>query len=112
MSWSYFTTDMGKAEPVFTDFFRQKCFSDMLKGKYPSMKSATKLVLEDETVTSIAFARWFAFKKKKVGPFYLEYKGKEIGWSPDLKKINLSKTYTHLQETLEYYDIPFELTAT
>ena len=111
ISFNSFITEEGKVEPLFHNFFKQPFFSDMLKGKYPSMKTATKLIL-DEASTSVAFARWFAFKKKKVGPYYLEYKGKEIGWSPDLKEINLSEAYTHLQETLEYYDIPFKLTAT
>lgn len=114
LNFTYFI-DPGsgtKLEVSWLKVFKTEAFADMLKGKYPTRAKAAKAVMDDGDVTSMAFARWFAFKKKKVGPAYLEYKGKEIGWSSDLKKINLSKAYTHLQETLEYYDIPFELTAT
>lgn len=114
LNFTYFInpTSGSKVEFDWKKYYKDTSFADMLKGKYPTRKQAQKYIIENENVTSLAFARWFAFKKKKVGPMYLEYKGKEIGWSADLKKINLSKAYTHLQETLEYYDIPFELTAT
>lgn len=109
VTWTPFITKLGKVEPEWNKFYKTEGFSNLLKGKYPSRTKAAKAVLDDGGVTSLAFNRWFAYKKTKVGPYYLEYKGKDIGWSPDLKKINLSKSYTHLQETLEYYDIPFEL---
>ncbi len=95
----------------FKNLYKTQSFAEMLKGSYPSRKKAAEMLTTEKNITSVAFARWFAFVKKQVGPVYLEYKGKEVGWSSDLKKINLSKAYTHLQETLDYYDIPHELDA-
>lgn len=106
-----FTNNNKALSTDFKSLYKTQGFSDMLKGAYPGRKQAAEKLLHDKSFTSLAFARWFAFVRKQVGPFYLEYKGKEVGWSSDLKTVNLSKAYTHLQETLDYYDIPHELSA-
>jgi hypothetical protein len=106
------TPSLEQYQSKFDEHYKQKYFSDMLKGTYPSKAEAADLLLKDKDRVSVAFNRYFALLRKNVGPYFLEYKGREVGWSTNLKKYNLSGAYEHLGETLEYYEIDYALTDT
>lgn len=90
---------------------REKALADTLGNKYPSLKSAKESLGKSfdnknlSTLHSVAFNRNFAINKRPVGPYYLEYKGKDIAWSEDLARFSLDKSFAFLQETLEYNNI-------
>lgn len=89
------------------DHLLDRNFVDMWDEIYPTFK-VIKNRLESPGILSIAFNRKFAINKKRVGPFFLEYRGRDIGWSDDIEKFTLDKNCRHLAETLEFYGVSFK----
>ena len=90
--------------PEWMNLCKDPCVADMLEGSYPSVSSFENL-FENPYVISIAFDRDFSIFRHKIGPFYLEYKGKEIGYSEDLSSWKIGKRYNHLRESLEHKNV-------
>lgn len=80
---------------------RQTWFLDTLEGKYPGIPELISEFTKNPLLTSRAFNRKLAIRKTKVGPFYLEYRGKDIGYTEDFDRWNISKDFEHLRESLE-----------
>lgn len=89
-------------KPGFNNLIQGEWFLDTLERKYPSLDEVKTLFSKDKTVTSKAFHPKFALSKPSVGPFYLAYRGKDIGYSDDLSRWKIGEDYDHLVETLEY----------
>lgn len=84
------------------------CFVDMILGKYPTLYEAVEILRKNKTFVGVAFNKNFAVIQKTLGPFYLEYKGKEVAWADDpLHKWRLGNDFSHLKETLEYSQIAY-----
>lgn len=96
---------------LFDNCYAKPFFRDMLKGIYPDLKKVKDRMENDEKLMSMSFNRLFAVTRKNVGPFFLEYKGKDIAWSANLHKFMLAPTYKHLAETLEHHKIDYKLSA-
>ncbi len=105
------------ANPVFGNdvqsvsldsLMRDDGFVEMFRNNYPDARTAGSCLIKDGTMISVAISRYFAIVSKQVGPFYLAYKGTEIGWSDDpTYRWKIGKTFEHLQETLEYNQIAY-----
>lgn len=93
---------------VKLDHLLNKYFSDMWHGKYPSLKEIVSSFEDNHDLRSIAFHKKFAVNKKQIGPFFLEYRGRDIGWSDDINKFTLDRSFRYLTETLEYYGVDFK----
>ena len=79
---------------------RSETVADMLEGKYPTFQDTIKM-FENPLKMSVAFDRDFSIYRHQIGPFYLEYKGKEIGYSEDTDSWKVDKKFLYLGETLE-----------
>lgn len=88
---------------------KNAAFENMVYGVYPKLSDMPGLFAGH--ATSVAFHRLFAAKLHRVGPFYLEYRGKDIAWSDTPDAWNLSKNFFYLMETLEFNDIPVRKVA-
>lgn len=85
---------------VKTDFA-----ADMIEGKYPSLQDIRNQFLKDPYQTSMAFTREFAVFRDEVGPYYLEYKGRKIGYSEDMENWKVSEKNLYLAESLEHRNL-------
>lgn len=81
-----------------------KSFLDTLEQKYPTVKEAVER-FKDTNLVSIAFQQKLAIRKPHVGPYYLEYRGKDIGYTDDLYKWKVANDFRYLNETLEHYNL-------
>ena len=79
-------------------------FLDTLEGRYPRLDDLGK-DFKNPWVISKAFDRSFSVRRPDVGPFYLEYKGKDIGHSDDLYRWRLAPQFDYLHETLEHLKV-------
>lgn len=77
-------------------------FLDTLERKYPSLSAVSYNMRKNSRLCSQAFDPKFAVSRPDVGPFYLDYRGKNIGYSEDFDKWKVSKDFRHLYETLEH----------
>jgi hypothetical protein len=92
-------------KPSWGQLYSQEYFLDTLERKYPSINDLRKVFEKDKTVTSKAFDPKFAISKPLIGPFYLEYRGKDIGYSDDMFRWKIGDCYDYLRETLEHINI-------
>jgi hypothetical protein len=76
-------------------------FTNTLERKYPSMEEIIE-GFKDKSLSSRAFDSKFAISKPSVGPFYLEYRGKDIGYSDDLFRWKLGEDFDYLRESLDH----------
>lgn len=73
----------------------------MLENDYPDFKKAAQLLLDGECAL-IAFNRNFAMSRDNIHKdFILEYKGGQIGFSPNLEDFKLMPEHEHLLEALK-----------
>lgn len=79
-----------------------KFFYDTLERSYPSLQTVSNEMQKNEHLVSKAFDPKFAINRPDVGPFYLEYRGKNIGYSEDLEQFKVGKEFEHLYESLEH----------
>lgn len=83
------------------EFKHSKPVGMMLEDDYPKfMKAAAQLVAGDAAM--LAFNKNFAMSRDKIHKdFILEYKGQQIGFTPDLKAFELMEEHFHLMESLK-----------
>lgn len=84
---------------------QSKAFLDTLERKYPSVEEVAKNMTKNKRLCSMAFDPKFAVSRPDVGPFYLDYRGKNIGYSEDFSKWKIAPEYDHLHETLEHIQL-------
>lgn len=89
----------------FSNLYDKSGFLDMLEQKYPSLAQVATRFLKDPEVTSMAFNRQFGVRSHPVGPYYLTYRGKDIGYSDDFYKWKVSDPFKYLSETLDYLNL-------
>ncbi len=80
-------------------------FSDMLEMKYPDLKDISTQFSKNTSLISKAFSRQFAVRRDDVGPFYLQYRGKDVGYTDDFYRWKISPQYSFLSEQLEYNNL-------
>jgi hypothetical protein len=115
MSWPHLKENaklgIHKAPLAWSSLVNNQSFVDMILERYPKLSKIGQMFAKRDTVQSVAFHRFFAVNRKAVGPFFLEYKGKDIAWAEDVSSFILCKDYAYLQETLEYNDIAIKRVA-
>lgn len=89
----------------FQSVYNTGWFSDMLEDKYPGLENIGKMFSKDAWLRSVAFNREFAVRKGDVGPFYLEYKGKDIGYSDDIYRFKIADQFDYLCESLDNINV-------
>lgn len=88
---AYLHAEMRGGKPVIA----------MLKNEYPTFDKAADILRKGDT-SLVAFNKNFAMAKDVIhNDFLLEYKGVPIGFTPDLKSLNLLKAHEHLYEALK-----------
>lgn len=80
-------------------------FADMMEQKYPTLKDVSSQFDKNPWLISKAFDRQFAVRRDDIGPFYLQYRGKDVGHSSDLDRWKIAPQYEYLQEQIEYTGI-------
>jgi hypothetical protein len=86
----------------FNTFYPTAPFCDMLEGKYLQIEQIMNEFQKNMYVISRAFNREFAVRRADVGPFYLQYKGKDIGHTDDFYKWKIAPQFKYLNETLDH----------
>jgi hypothetical protein len=84
-------------------------FCDTLEGIFPAFSDITKQFSTDALASSLAFHKNFAIRKHDIGPFYLEYKGKDVGYTEDFNRWKFAEQYKYLQETLDDLKIQLKM---
>lgn len=93
------------ALPEFDRLLNTDKITKTFKNLYPSLPESVSLLSESTKNLAVAFHRQFAIRKNYIGPLYLEYKGKQIGWSEDGTKFKIHEDFQYLLETLN--EIPY-----
>lgn len=89
----------------WTQVYLTPSFADMVEQKYPCLEEVKNGFKKEPWLVSSAFSRQFAINKPDVGPFYIEYRGKNIGYSEDLDKWRIDSEFDYLRETLEHIQL-------
>lgn len=82
----------------------QPAFTETVQGKFPDIKEAARKITGQDIFISLAFNRKFAFRRDYIGPVYVQYKGKDIGYTDDFTKFKLHEDFKYLSESLEEID--------
>lgn len=93
---------LGPHNLVWQGVYNTKPFVDMFSGKYPSFEDVKKEFEKNSWLISKAFTKEFAVRRADVGPFFLQYKGKDVGHSDDLYKWKVAKQFKYLEETMDH----------
>lgn len=103
LNFTYANAGEGKRHHIDDALLRRnKTFSDMLQGVYPSFEEAKKVLDLDDSIKSVPFSRVFALGKDKLGRYDIFYRGEPVAWSPNgAKEAVLSPSFSHLKETFE-----------
>jgi hypothetical protein len=96
---------LGPTVLTFQGVVSTPFFADMLEQKYPTMKDISTQFDKSPWLISKAFNRQFAIRRADIGPFYLQYRGKDIGHSDDLERWKIAEQYRYLDETMEYANL-------
>lgn len=80
-------------------------FINTLERKFPSLRDLRDFFRKTSGFTSRAFNERFAVSKANIGPFYLEYRGDNIGYSDDLDRFKIGDEYAYLVESLEHIGV-------
>lgn len=86
---------------TFSDIIQQSGFVDMVRNQYHSFDSVKKLLAE-KRVISVAVTRNFAINHRDEGIYGIEYKGRQIGTSQDLRAFILLPEYSYFGEIVEH----------
>lgn len=97
--------NLGPSGLVFTSVVNTAFFADMLEQKYPDVKAISNEFVKNPWLISKAFDRQFAIRQDDVGPFYLQYRGKDIGHTDDFSRWKIAPQYNYLQEQMEYINL-------
>lgn len=82
-------------------FGASKPIACMLENSYPSFKDSTKLLKEGDAAI-VAFHKDFAMTYDPIhSDFILEYKGTNIGFTKNMKNLELMEEHMHLTESLK-----------
>lgn len=81
----------------YTDNFEG--FQAMLDNKYPTV-SEVRRMMEDRSIQSRAFHRWWAIERDPVGPFYFCYKNQRVGYTEDFSRVVMQDRFRFLREDL------------
>ena len=87
----------------FQDLVFTRELADMMMNVYPSIKKTVKDFETDPELSSQAFGRCFSIHRDKIGPFYLHYRDRPIGYTSDMYRWKVAKDYHYLAESLEEY---------
>jgi hypothetical protein len=90
----------------WSSLISEQSFCDMVSNKYPNIKAVGEHFRTNKYTVSVAFHKLFAVNTKGVGPFFLEYKGRDIGWSDTPDNFKLDSKFDFLREVVEHYNIP------
>jgi len=82
-----------------------KWLLDTLERKYPTFSEVTAEFSKNPELVSKAFNPKFAVNRPDVGPFFLEYRSKNIGYSDDFSRWKIAPEFEHLNETLEHINV-------
>jgi len=99
------TKGLDYYKPTWTQIVQNEGFVDTLERKYPSLTEIYDVFSKEKSLSSKAFHPKFAINKPSIGPFYLEYRGKDIGYSDDLSRWKIGEDYDYLRETLEHINM-------
>lgn len=89
----------------FEQLQEMKGFLDTLERKYPTLTDVAGDMTKNPFLYSKAFNSRFAVNRPDVGPFYMEYRGKNIGYSEDFYRWKISPEFDHLKENLEHIQV-------
>lgn len=89
----------------FSFIYPRTAFADMLEDKYPTLYSLEREFSKKSHLCSKAFHRQFAIRRDEVGPFYLQYRGKDIGHTDDFNKWKIAPQYDYLRETMDHLNL-------
>ncbi len=92
---------LPKQNITWSHIYNRPYTLDTLERKYPTVKEVESRMAKDQIVTSLAFNKQFAVRRTKVGPFYLEYRGKDIGYTDDFFRWKIGQDFSYLDETFE-----------
>lgn len=84
-----------------------KSFCDTLEGVYPTFDAVKDAFKNDSELTSLAFDRHFAIRRHDIGPYYLEYKGKDVGYTDDFRRWKIAPEFQYLTESLDYINFKY-----
>ena len=82
-----------------------ECFTNMLEQSYPTLKDIASEFSKSPWLISRAFDRQFAIRRDDVGPYYIQYRGKDIGHTTDLERFKIAEQYKYLQEQMEFNNL-------
>lgn len=97
--------NLGPAVLSFNMVSNTGFFADMMEQKYPELKNVSSQFEKSSWLISKAFTRQFAVRRDDIGPFYLQYRGKDVGHSDDLFRWKIAPQYRYLEEQLEYENL-------
>lgn len=96
---------LGPAGCQFALAYTNPGFLDMLEEKYPDLKAVESSFNKKDGWVSMAFNPKYSIRSDSVGPFYIQYRGKDIGFSSDFYKWKIADQFKHLYEHLEYLNV-------
>lgn len=96
---------LGPSPLNFNSVSMTPFFADMLEQKYPSVKDISTQFSKHSWLISRAFDRQFAIRRDDIGPFYLQYRGKDVAHSSDFEKWKVGDQYKYLQEQMEHINL-------
>lgn len=88
----------------WNSLYQSGYFCDTLEDKYPTFLEVKDSFSTDNYLSSKAFHRSFAVRRHDVGPYYLEYKGKDIGYTDDFFRWKIADNYKYLEESLDHIE--------
>ena len=93
------SSDTVRNEPAAFNFERlwpTAGFTEMMTNAYPTVEAAINVFNEDRPV--VAFSRQFALERDDIGLYYLNYKGKRIGFTETGHDIRIAPAFKHLKD--------------
>lgn len=96
---------LGPQQLVWQNVWNTGPFKDMFNGVYPDLPDIKKEFEKSPWLISKAFNKDFAIRRADVGPFYLQYKGRDVAHSDDLHSWKVAKQFLYLRESLEYTNL-------
>lgn len=96
---------LGALQLSFQHIYNLKPFKDMLRDIYPDFESIKEEFKKSPWLISKAFTHEFAVRRADVGPFYLQYKGKDVGHSDDLYRWRIADQFSYLKETMDHINL-------
>lgn len=93
--------DLRPREFEWASMIDKPWFCDTLEEKYPTFDDVRDRFKSDKTLISLAFDKKFALRRHDIGPFYLEYRGQDIGYTDDFSRWKIAEEYQYLTESLD-----------